>query len=117
MHAPAQDKLDGEVLGIRFENPETGFKVLTVRTGKGDKITVCGTLPDMYPGQCAVFCGNYSRHQDFGEQFHAVSATVSLPGTLEGLQSFLVSCVGGIGPKNAAKIVSFFKEVDITRRS
>lgn len=101
------------MLGIRFENPETGFKVLTIRTGKGKKLTVCGVLPDMYPGQCAAFCGNYSRHQDFGEQFHAVSATISLPGTLEGLRSFLVSCVGGIGPKNAAAIVSFFKEKTI----
>ena len=109
MQAPAEEKLQGEVLGVRFENPETGFRVLNVRVDGGAKITVCGTLPEFIPGQWAEFYGKTEKHPEFGRQFHAVSGEVSLPGTLDGLKRFLVSCVPGIGPRNAERIVDHFQ--------
>ncbi len=109
MQPAAEEKLQGEVLGVRFENPETGFRVLNVRVDGGAKITVCGTLPEFIPGQWAEFYGKTEKHPEFGRQFHALSGEVALPGTLDGLKSFLSSCVPGIGPKNAERIVDHFQ--------
>ena len=101
-------EIRGEVLGTRFANLENGFRVVNILSDHGEKITVCGTMPEMFPGQTAVFTGHFERHHEFGRQFSADGVSIELPATLAGLKSFLAHCASGIGPKNAEKIVDFF---------
>ncbi|MCQ2379744.1 MAG: ATP-dependent RecD-like DNA helicase [Victivallaceae bacterium] len=103
------ETLQGEIVGIRFENPDSDFRVLRVRCD-GNEVVVCGTFPSVFPGQWCVFHGSYRTHGEFGRQFHADNAMPTLPGTLDGLRRFLVSSVPGIGPKNAERIVEHFKD-------
>ena len=101
-------EIRGEILGTRFANLENGFRVMNIRSDNGEKITVCGTMPEMFPGQRAVFTGHFERHREFGRQFSADFVAIELPATTAGLKSFLAHCATGIGPKNAEKIVDFF---------
>ncbi|MCQ2352083.1 MAG: ATP-dependent RecD-like DNA helicase [Victivallaceae bacterium] len=101
--------VEGEILGVRYESPENGFKVLTVRVRDGEKITVCGNFDALYPGQWGKFTGHFESHRDFGREFKASGGVVTLPGTLDGVRHYLASCVPGIGRTFAGKIVDFFQ--------
>ncbi|MCQ2377885.1 MAG: ATP-dependent RecD-like DNA helicase [Victivallaceae bacterium] len=106
---PAEE-IRGEILGIRFENPETGFKILVVRTADGEKVTVCGAFDALYPGQWGRFTGHFESHRDFGREFKASGAEIALPGSLDGVRHYLASSVPGIGRTFADRIVDFFRE-------
>jgi len=106
--APSET-LEGEILGVRYESPETGFKVLVVRTLRGERVTVCGNFGALYPGQWGKFNGNFESHRDFGREFKATGGVITLPGTLDGVRHYLASSVRGIGKVYAEKIVDFFQ--------
>ena len=48
------EKLEAGILGTVFRNEENGWTVLTVRAGRSE-VTVVGTLPELSPGEQAVF--------------------------------------------------------------
>ena len=62
------EKLEAGILGTVFRNEENGWTVLTVRSGRNE-VTVVGTLPELSPGEQAVFTGEWTEHRSYGRLF------------------------------------------------
>ncbi len=108
------EKLEGGILGTVFRNEENGWSVLSVRAGRNE-VTVVGTLPELSPGEQAVFTGEWTEHKAYGRQFKCVSCEVQAPTTLLGIERYLGSgLIRGIGPATAVLIVRHFGEDTLT---
>jgi exodeoxyribonuclease V alpha subunit len=104
------EKLEGGILGTVFRNEENGWTVLSVRSGRSE-VTVVGTLPELAPGEQAVFTGEWTEHKSYGRQFRCFSCEVQAPTTLLGIERYLGSgLIRGIGPSTAKQIVACFGE-------
>ncbi len=104
------EKLEAGILGTVFRNEENGWTVLSVRTGRNE-FTVVGTLPELSPGEQAVFTGEWTEHRTYGRQFRCVSCEIQTPTTLLGIERYLGSgLIRGIGPATAVLIVRQFGE-------
>lgn len=104
------EKLEAGILGTVFRNAENGWTVLTVRAGRSE-VTVVGTLPELSPGEQAVFTGEWVEHKSYGRQFKCVACEVQMPTTLLGIERYLGSgLIRGIGPATAILIVRQFGE-------
>ena len=104
------EKLEAGILGTVFRNPENGWTVLTVRAGRSEA-TVVGTLPELSPGEQAVFTGEWTEHKSYGRQFRCVSCEIQAPTTLLGIERYLGSgLIKGVGPSTAVLIVREFGE-------
>ncbi len=104
------ERLEAGILGTVFRNEENGWTVLTVRAGRSE-VTVVGTLPELSPGEQAVFTGEWVEHKAYGRQFKCVSCEVQMPTTLLGIERYLGSgLIRGIGPATAVLIVRQFGE-------
>ena len=104
------EKLEAGVLGTVFRNAENGWSVVTVRAGRNE-VTVVGTLPELSPGEQAVFTGSWTEHRSYGRQFKCVSCEIQAPTTLLGIERYLGSgLIRGIGPATAVLIVRQFGE-------
>ncbi len=102
------EKLEGNIGGTIFRNEENGYTVLTVIDGRREVVAV-GTLPVLYPGEQAVFEGEWVEHSSYGKQFKCVSCTPVKPTTALGIERYLKSgAVPGIGAKTAKAIVAAF---------
>ena len=102
------EQLEAGILGTVFRNEENGWSVLTVRSGRSE-VTVVGTLPELSPGEQAVFTGEWIEHKTYGRQFRCVSCEIRVPTTLLGIERFLGSgLVRGVGPSTAVLIVRHF---------
>ena len=108
------EKLEAGILGTVFRNEENGWTVLTVRAGRNE-VTVVGTLPELSPGEQAVFTGEWTEHRSYGRQFRCVSCEIQTPTTLLGIERYLGSgLIHGIGPATATLIVRQFGEETLT---
>ena len=108
------EKLEAGILGTVFRNEENGWSVLTVRAGRNEA-TVVGTLPELSPGEQAVFTGEWIEHKSYGRQFRCVSCEIQTPTTLLGIERYLGSgLIRGIGPATATLIVRQFGEDTLT---
>ena len=108
------EKLEAGILGTVFRNDENGWTVLTVRAGRNE-VTVVGTLPELSPGEQAVFTGEWTEHRSYGRQFKCVSCEIQTPTTLLGIERYLGSgLIRGIGPATAVLIVRQFGEETLT---
>ena len=106
----AMEQLEATVQGTVFRNPENGYSVLTVRSGRTES-TVIGSLPELSPGEQAVFTGTWTEHRTYGRQFRCVSCELKTPTTLLGIERFLGSgLIHGVGPSTASLIVAAFGE-------
>lgn len=104
------ERLEAGILGTVFRNEENGWTVLTVRAGRSE-VTVVGTLPELSPGEQAVFTGEWVEHKNYGRQFKCASCEVQVPTTLLGIERYLGSgLIRGIGPATAILIVRQFGE-------
>ncbi len=104
------EKLEASILGTVFRNPENGYSVLSVRSGRSE-CTVVGSLPELNPGEQAVFSGEWTEHKSYGRQFKCVSCEILTPTTLLGIERYLAGgSVRGIGPSTAALITAHFGE-------
>ena len=104
------EQLEATIEGTVFRNPENGYSVLTVRSGRSE-VTVIGTLPELSPGEQAVFSGEWTEHRTYGRQFRCTSCELKTPTTLLGIERFLGSgLIHGIGPSTATLIVAAFGE-------
>ena len=104
------ERLEAGILGTVFRNEENGWTVLTVRAGRSE-VTVVGTLPELSPGEQAVFTGEWVEHKNYGRQFKCASCEVQMPTTLLGIERYLGSgLIRGIGPATAVLIVRQFGE-------
>ncbi len=108
------EKLEAGILGTVFRNEENGWSVVSVRAGRNE-FTVVGTLPELSPGEQAVFTGDWTEHKTYGKQFRCVSCEIRVPTTLLGIERYLGSgMIRGIGPATAVLIVRQFGEETLT---
>jgi len=108
------EQLEASILGTVFRNEENGYSVLTVRVGRGEA-TVVGTLPELSPGEQAVFHGNWVEHKTYGKQFACERCEIQIPTTLLGIERYLGSgLIRGVGPSTAKLIVQCFGEDTLT---
>ncbi len=102
------EQLEASILGTLFRNEENGYTVLSVRSGRNE-YTVVGTLPELAPGEQAVFSGEWTEHKNYGRQFKCVACEIQVPSTLLGIERYLASgIIRGIGPATAHQIISRF---------
>ena len=64
---PAVEKLEASVVSTVFRNPENGYSVLTVQAGRTE-VTVVGVLPELGPGEQAVFTGDWMEHKTYDKE-------------------------------------------------
>ena len=108
------EQLEAGILGTVFRNEENGWSVITVRAGRNEA-TVVGTLPELSPGEQAVFTGEWIEHKTYGKQFKCISCEIRVPTTLLGIERYLGSgLIRGVGPSTALLIVRHFGEDTMT---
>ena len=104
------EQLEASILGTVFRNEENGYSVLTVRAGRKE-YTVTGALPELNPGEQAIFSGEWVEHKSYGLQFKCISCEIQMPTTLLGIERYLASgAVRGVGPSTARQLVEHFGE-------
>ncbi|MGY1604924.1 SF1B family DNA helicase RecD2 [Geodermatophilus sp. SYSU D00815] len=108
--AGAGSVLEATLERIIFANPQTGYTVARVDTGRGgDLVTVVGALLGAQPGETLRLRGRWGSHPQYGRQFHVEDYTTVLPATVQGVRRYLGSgLIKGIGPKLAERIVDHF---------
>ncbi|MGN1367889.1 MAG: ATP-dependent RecD-like DNA helicase [Aristaeellaceae bacterium] len=108
------EQVEASVLGTIYRNEENGYTVLTVREGRRE-LTVVGTLPELHPGEQAVFTGEWISHPQYGRQLKCTSVALQKPTTLLGIERYLGSgMIHGVGPSTAKMIVAHFGEETLT---
>jgi exodeoxyribonuclease V alpha subunit len=103
-------RISGQIEHITFTNAETGFTIAKVRVaGRGEPVTVVGTLLAPVPGEVLDMDGEWTQHPRFGEQFKVDRFTTKVPATLHGIRNYLGSgLIKGLGPVMAGRIVDRF---------
>ncbi|MGZ6250883.1 MAG: SF1B family DNA helicase RecD2 [Candidatus Chromulinivorax sp.] len=104
-----EDEIFGIVHRFVFQNEETGFSVLLLKTKEKLPVTVTGNFVNIYEGQELFVKGSWIFNQKFGKQFQATSYYSQLPNNISGLKKYLSSgFIKGIGKTYAEKIVDHF---------
>lgn len=107
-------KIVGNVENTVFRNAENGYSVINLSYDK-KRLTVVGTLPEVYEGQTLELEGNFVVNKKFGEQFQVTEGKVVEPTTLPAIEKYLASgLIYGVGPVTAKKIVEQFGEDTLT---
>ena len=109
------EELRATVSETMFRNEENGYTVLACRAGR-ENVTVVGIMPEVAPGEQAVFAGEWMTHPQYGKQFKAAQCEILTPSTLLGIERYLGSgLIRGVGPATARLIVQEFgqKTLDI----
>ena len=108
------EQVEASVLGTIYRNEENGYSVVTVRSGRHE-VTVVGTLPELTPGEQAVFTGEWVEHPQYGRQLKCTGCALQKPTTLLGIERYLGSgLIRGVGPSTAKQIVRYFGEETLT---
>ena len=104
--------ISGVVERITFENEDTGFSVIKIKSkGYADLVTVVGSLAAVNVGSIIQLKGEWRMDSKFGKQFAAQDYRETLPATVVGIQKYLGSgLIKGIGPVFAKRIVQHFQE-------
>jgi exodeoxyribonuclease V alpha subunit len=88
----ADEQLRGEVLGVIYADPDSGFGVVElgpVDGGAGERCS--GPLADLVEGQQVALVGRWRDHPRYGRTFEAVYYEQVAPSTVAGLTAFLAS--------------------------
>src|SRR3954452_22765180 len=79
--------LEATLERITFANPQTGYTVARVDTGRGSElVTVVGSLLGAHPGETLRLRGRWGAHPQFGRQFQVQDYTTVLPATVQGIR-------------------------------
>ena len=104
------ERLEASVEGTIYRKEDTGYTVLSVRVGRRE-MTVVGTMPELSPGDQAVFTGEWVEHPTYGRQLKCATCVPQMPTTRLGIERFLGGGkIRGVGPSTARKIVEQFGE-------
>ena len=104
------EKLRGYVEKIIFQNPATGFTVISVEEN-GESTVCAGALQGINAGEYMEFTGEFVIHPRFGLQFHSDQGRIIVPEGLDAVERYLGSgAVKGIGPVLARRIIEKFGE-------
>ncbi len=110
--------ITGTIDFIRFQNPENGWIVATLRAdgapaevaGKDQFVSIAGVLPGIKTGMYLRLTGDFAPSK-YGPTFKFTSWSESRPSDVAGIEKYLASgLIKNIGPKYAALIVSTFGE-------
>ena len=104
------EQLRGEVERLVYSSEESGFTICRlVVPGRGDLVTVVGTMPGIQPGERLHLQGRWINHPIHGYQFRADSYSSQLPASANAVRRYLASSlVKGIGPVLAGRLVDCF---------
>jgi exodeoxyribonuclease V alpha subunit len=102
--------LEGVMERITYANPETGYTIARIDTGRGpDLVTAVGPLAGAQVGESLRMNGRWMSHPRYGKQFDVFSYSTVLPATAQGIQRYLGSgLIKGIGPVMAERMVRHF---------
>jgi len=110
-----EDEIFGVIQRFVFQNHETGFGILILKTKDKLPVTVTGSFVNVHEGQEIYLKGVWNFNQKFGKQFKTTSYYSKLPNNTAGLKKYLASgLIKGIGKTYAEKIVDHFKEETLT---
>ena len=104
------EHLRGEVERLVYSSDESGFTICRLLVpGRGDLVTVVGTMPGIQPGERLHLRGRWINHPVHGYQFRADSYSSQLPASANAVRRYLASSlVKGIGPVLAGRLVDCF---------
>lgn len=110
-----EDEIFGIVDRFIFQNEETGFSVILIKTKEKLPVTVTGNFVNIHEGQEIYLKGAWIFNQKFGKQLQATSYYSKLPDNILGLKKYLASgFIKGIGKVYAEKIVDYFGKNTLT---
>ena len=69
-------RLTAEIAAVRFENPDSGFAVVTLHCPDGTKMAATGAIPGPVVGQNIEADGYYEQHPEYGLQFRVEQCRV-----------------------------------------
>ena len=97
------------VRGIKYQNEENGYAVLTVADEDGTEQVITGIIPYAWPGETITAYGHWVNRSGYGRQFEAESTLRDEPEGKDAVYTYLASgAVKGIGPVLAGQIVEKF---------
>ena len=86
------DEITGEVVGVYYADPGTGFGVVELRAdGMKDGARCAGPLADLVEGQTVRLVGSWKDNPKYGRTFQTTYYEQLVPTTREGLRAFLLS--------------------------
>ena len=85
------EQLTGEVVGVRYADPASGFGVIELAQTDGPGVRCVGPLASVVEGQTITVVGRWTEHPRYGRTFEAVLYEQTVPTTVAGLRSFLAS--------------------------
>jgi exodeoxyribonuclease V alpha subunit len=102
--------IEGHLEHITFTNPETNYTVAHLKTTNPvARIVVVGCLAGVNLGEILKIKGTWQTHPKYGQQFKVFTYEVTLPGTVDDIQSYLGSgLIKGIGVSLAERLVATF---------
>lgn len=103
-------ELEGIIDEIIYTNEENGYTVAEFLTLE-EMVTVVGIMPYVYEGESLKLYGDYTYHNEYGEQFKVEAFEKSIPKTKSSILAFLSSgIIKGVRAATAKKIVDKFGE-------
>ena len=103
-----QNRIEGTVEAVIYQNEENGYTVLRVDAGEGG-LTVVGCMPGIAPGEEIAVTGQWMHHASYGEQFKAEVVERRMPAGEKAVYEYLASgAVKGIGAATARRMVEEF---------
>jgi exodeoxyribonuclease V alpha subunit len=101
--------IEGAIVHVTFQNPETQYTVARFRPREGGQITVVGHLVGLRSGERLRLEGSWERHRRFGPQFAVSCFQVLRPADVEGIRAYLAGgTITSLGPAMAERLVAFF---------
>jgi len=97
----ADERLTGEVLGVVYADPDTGFGVVELASPEEGGARCTGPLSDVVEGQTVTLVGAWRDHPRYGRTFESVYYEQVAPETVAGLRNFLASDRFGDVPERA----------------
>jgi exodeoxyribonuclease V alpha subunit len=103
-------KLDGVVTSITYQNEDTGYLVLHLKTNSAQVPATCiGIMPTISAGESVSFQGDWEVHSRFGKQFNVKNYEIIRPTTQEGIAMLLGSgLISNLGPVRSKAILDKF---------
>lgn len=105
----ALEVLDGTILRVVYQSPESGYVVLRLQ-GAGEEITAVGEMAAPMLGEKVRLRGRWEVHAKYGRQFRFEDYELLRSATTEGLAAYLADALPGVGPELARRIIEHFGE-------
>ncbi len=103
-------RIKGTIEDITYQNEDNGYCVFTISMNN-EPITVVGVLPCINVGEEVELLGEFIIHPQYGQQFKAEQAVLTMPSSTAAILKYLSSgAIKGVGPATANLIVSKFGE-------